>query len=285
MDKNSNFKLTEPIILTFEKEKEDSHLLKKYRRNKNFTIVYKKYILFIFFSIALFISLFYLINWHVENQKNSKLIQTVEQYINTNSSSVEPDTYNGFLSIDFDGLKSINNSCFGWIVINNTDISYPIVKYTNNEYYLNHSFDQSRNSAGWIYADYRNFCDGFDKNLIIYGHNRRDGTMFSPINEICLNEEWYKNEENQIIKLYTETETFFYQIISIYTIKPENYYTTTSFLSDSVYEDFINKIKSRSLYNFRIETSSSDHILTLSTCSNNNSKRTVIHAKKIDALQ
>ena len=57
MDKNSNFKLTEPIILTFEKEKEDSHLLKKYRRNKNFTIVYKK----IYTIYILFDSTFYFI--------------------------------------------------------------------------------------------------------------------------------------------------------------------------------------------------------------------------------
>ncbi|MBQ3415789.1 MAG: class B sortase [Clostridia bacterium] len=79
--------------------------------------------------------------------------------------------------------------------------------------------------------------------------------------------------------------TIDYQIISIYTVTPESYYTTTSFLSNSVYEDFINKIKSRSIYDFGVETSSSDHILTLSTCSNNSSHRTVIHAKKIDALK
>lgn len=73
-----------------------------------------------------------------------------------------------------------------------------------------------------------------------------------------------------------------YQIISIYTVKPEKFYTTTTFLSDSVYEDFINKIKARSIYNFGVETSSTDHLLTLSTCANDNSLRTVIHAKKID---
>lgn len=205
MNKKNDFKLTEPVILTFEKEKEDSHLLKRYRRNKKFRIVYKKYILIIFFSITFFISLFYLIHWNIENQKNSEMLKTVGDYISTKPSSDETNITKSVFSVNFDGLKSINNSCFGWISVNNTNISYPVVKYTNNEYYLNHSFDHSTNSAGWIYSDYRNSCDGFDKNLIIYGHNRKDGTMFNPINEICLDENWYKNKENQIIKLYTES--------------------------------------------------------------------------------
>ena len=205
MNEKKDFKLTEPVILTFEKEKEDSNLLKKYRRNKDFRFVYKKHLLIIFFSITLIISLSYLIHWNIENQKNAQMIQTVGDYLIQKPSSDGTNITNDSFSIDFDGLKSINNSCFGWISVNNTNINYPVVKYTNNEYYLNHSFDKSQNSAGWIYSDYRNTCDGFDKNLIIYGHNRKDGTMFSPMNETCLNENWYKNKENQIIKLYTET--------------------------------------------------------------------------------
>ena len=55
---------------------------------------------------------------------------------------------------------------------------YPVVKGTNNSFYLNHSFDKSNNSAGWIFADYRNKFDNTDKNIVIYGHNMRDGSMF-----------------------------------------------------------------------------------------------------------
>ena len=55
---------------------------------------------------------------------------------------------------------------------------YPVVKGTNNSFYLNHCFDKSNNSAGWIFADYRNKFDNTDKNIVIYGHNMRDGSMF-----------------------------------------------------------------------------------------------------------
>ena len=55
---------------------------------------------------------------------------------------------------------------------------YPVVKGTNNSFYLNHCFDKSNNSAGWSFADYRNKFENTDKNIVIYGHNMRDGSMF-----------------------------------------------------------------------------------------------------------
>lgn len=209
MKKKKDFNLTEEVILTFEREKEDANLLKKYKRNKKFNKVYKKYIILLILSIAFFISLYYIISWHIESKKNNEMIASTKNYISTIKSSSKDDiilnNLSENLSVDFDGLKKINSSCFGWIEIANTEISYPVVKYSNNEYYLSHSFDQSTNSAGWIFADYRNYCNGYDKNLIIYGHNRKDGTMFNPLNKICLQENWYTSKENQIIKLYTET--------------------------------------------------------------------------------
>lgn len=277
MDNNNNFKLTEPVILAFEKEKEDSHLLKKYRKNKKFRSTYKILLLRLVFIIILLYSSFNICSWLINTHKNNKLIEKVNTYVvKDNSSDISTEEF----KIDFDGLYEINNSCFGWIKINNTNISYPIVKYTNNDYYLNHSFDHSSNSSGWIFADYRNACDGYDKNLIIYGHNVKNGTMFNALNN-CTNKEWYSDNNNRIISIYTPTETINYEIFSIYVIAAENYYTTTSFLSDSVFQTFLDTIKSRSIHKFNVDVTSNDHILTLSTCSDSNVNRTVIHAKKV----
>ena len=182
--------------------------------------------------------------------------------------------------IDFDELKSINPSCFAWIIVNGTDISYPIVQYTNNEYYLSHSFDNSSNRCGWIYADYRNTCDGYDKNLIIYGHNRVDNSMFSSLKNI-LNDSWYNNSENLTINFYTPSGLEQYSVFSVYTTKAETYYLTTSFLSDTVYGSFLNELKNRSIHDFNVNLTNTDKILTLSTCANNNAYRIVLHAKKV----
>ena len=95
---------------------------------------------------------------------------------------------------------------------------YPVVKGTNNSFYLNHCFDKSNNSAGWIFADYRNKFGNTDKNIVIYGHNMRDGSMFGSMLNI-LNAKWYENEENTNITLYTDNEKCMYKVFSVYKIE------------------------------------------------------------------
>ena len=157
---------------------------------------------------------------------------------------------------------------------------YPVVKGTNNSFYLNHSFDKSNNSAGWIFADYRNKFDNTDKNIVIYGHNIRDGSMFGSMLNI-LNAKWYENEENTNITLYTENEKCMYKVFSIYKIENEDYYIKTEFKNDNEFEDFIKTLKKRSIKDFNVDVSKDDNILTLSTCANNNKYRVVLHAKKV----
>ncbi len=157
---------------------------------------------------------------------------------------------------------------------------YPVVKGTNNSFYLNHCFDKSNNSAGWIFADYRNKFDNTDKNIVIYGHNIRDGSMFGSMLDI-LNAKWYENEENTNITLYTENEKCMYKVFSIYKIENEDYYIKTEFKNDNEFEDFIKTLKKRSIKDFNVDVSKDDNILTLSTCANNNKYRVVLHAKKV----
>ncbi len=157
---------------------------------------------------------------------------------------------------------------------------YPVVKGTNNSFYLNHCFDKSNNSAGWIFADYRNKFDNTDKNIVIYGHNIRDGSMFGSMLNI-LNAKWYENEENTNITLYTENEKCIYKVFSVYKIKNEDYYIKTEFKNDNEFEGFIKNLKKRSIKDFNVDVSKDDNILTLSTCANNNKYRVVLHAKKV----
>lgn len=157
---------------------------------------------------------------------------------------------------------------------------YPVVKGTNNSFYLNHCFDKSNNSAGWIFADYKNKFDNTDKNIVIYGHNMRDGSMFGSMLNI-LDAKWYENEENTNITLYTENEKCIYKVFSIYKIENEDYYIKTEFKNDNEFEEFVKNLKKRSIKDFNVDVSKDDNILTLSTCANNNKYRVVLHAKKV----
>ena len=87
-------------------------------------------------------------------------------------------------------------------------------------FYLKHSFDKSNNSAGWIFADYRNKFDGTDKNIIIYGHNMKDNSMFGRLKSV-ISEDWYNNEDNKYITLITENEIQIYEVFSVYQIEKE----------------------------------------------------------------
>ena len=243
----------------------------------------KKRILNIAIYLILFLILicsgFKLYFWYKDKKNNDETIEQLKN--NVKLEKIKNDNSNNEKYIvDFKKLKSENNDVAAYIKVNNTNIEYPIVKTSNNNFYLNHSFDKSKNSRGWIFADYKNKFDNTDKNIVIYGHNMRDGSMFGSLKNI-LKEEWYNNSENIKIILTTENEEIFYEVFSVYKIETEDYYIKTDFSTDSEYHKFLNIIKDRSIKNFNVKVNTSDKILTLSTCANNNKYRVVLHAKKI----
>lgn len=184
------------------------------------------------------------------------------------------------ISVDFDELKKINSDTKGWIYVNNTNVNYPFVQSGDNEFYLNHSYDKSYNVAGWLFADYKSDFYKFLKNTVIYGHGRVDQVMFGSLEKV-LDESWYTNKENQIIKLSTPEKNTLWQIVSIYTIPSESYYLTHTFENDESYQKFIDTMLSRSVYDFGINVTTKDKLLTLSTCLDYNGNRIVIQAKLI----
>lgn len=176
---------------------------------------------------------------------------------------------------DFKNLKKINSEFVAWLTVPDTSISYPVVKHKDNDYYLNHSFDKSYNIGGWIFMDYRNSTNFTDQNTIIYGHDSYSTTMFGTLKNI-LNKNWYT--KNKTITLETGSKKITAEIISIYTVDNTNDYIQVVF-SEKEFEEFLNKIVSRSIYNFQNKPTSNDKIITLSTCYKDSKKRLVLHAK------
>lgn len=243
----------------------------------------KKRILNIAIYLILFLILicsgFKLYFWYKDKKNNDETTEQLKN--NVKLEKIKKDNSNNEKYIvDFKKLKSGNSDVVAYIKVNNTNIEYPIVKTSNNNFYLNHSFDKSKNSRGWIFADYKNKFDNTDKNIVIYGHNMRDESMFGSLKNI-LNEEWYNNAENKNITFLTEKENYIYKVFSIYKIESEDYYIKTNFKNDEDYEKFLNTIKNRSIKNFDINLNINDKIITLSTCANNNKYRIVLHAKKL----
>lgn len=256
-------------------------------------------ILLIFFLLITCCSVYKLLDWNQDNNNTSKMLEEISKVVEVVETEDDENTelinepeeeekevsdywyYIKFplLDVDFSQLKEKNSDTVGWINVNNTNINYPYVQSKDNKYYLTHSFDKSYNEAGWVFMDYRNNSDLDNKNTILYAHSRLDKTMFGSLSKV-LKSNWYTNKDNHIIRLSTETENTLWQIFSVYKIEEESYYITTDFNNNEEYTNFLNTLKSRSLYNFNISLTSEDRILTLSTCYDD-TRRTVVHAKLI----
>lgn len=246
------------------------------KKSKVINIIILLLLLLVFFSMLIY-SLKEIISWYINNNETNKIKEEMASFIT--KENIQEDATEEKYNIDFNSIKEKNEDAIGLLKVNGTDIEYIVVKGNDNKYYLNHSFNKIYNKAGWIFADYRNKIDGTDKNLIIYGHNRRNDSMFGTLQNV-LKEEWYKNEENRKIIFITENNSYVYETFSVYQIEAQDDYIKTNF-SEEEYSGFIEMIKARSIYNFDIEILSTDNILTLSTCANDNRYRVVLHAKQL----
>ena len=185
--------------------------------------------------------------------------------------------YIPFINVNLEELKQENLDTVGWIKVPNTKINYPFVQTIDNEYYLNHSFYKKKNSAGWVFLDYRNNFQTLDKNNILYAHGRLNNTMFGSLKKV-IEPEWYQEQNNRYIQISSIYSNTVWEVFSVYTIKPENYYLKTKFNTDEDFQNFYQELKNRSVTNFNTEINPTDKILTLSSCYNDE-LRVVLHAK------
>ena len=242
-------------------------------KKKLFNVVMR--IIELIFLILLVYSSINIFKWYNNNKENKQIINEIAESVTINQETNEEKKY----KINFEELKQKNSDTVAWLKIENTNIEFPIVQANNNSYYLTHNFDKEYNVAGWIFADYKNKLDGTDRNIVVYGHNMRNNSMFGSLKDV-ITEEWYNNEENKYITFVTENEYQTYQVFSVYQIKTEDYYIKTEFKSNE-FTEFIDTITKRSKKDFGINVSKEDTILTLSTCANNNKYRVVLHSVRV----
>lgn len=253
------------------------------------------FIIFILlFSSIILINLKTILNWEKDNQEIKEIETNIEEEIEIEIIEEEGEIINPpkvkesdywlyikvpFQNVDLEALKEKNNDTVGFINVKNTNINYPIVQATNNDYYLNHAYDKSYNEAGWVFMDYRN--NNFnDFNTIIYGHGRLNKTVFGSLKDL-LKESWQSNKDNYTLTISSLTMNYVYQIFSIYTIDAESYYIKTEFDTNEDKQDWITEMNNRNTSIIYSPANINDKIITLSTCLNNDNGRVVVHAKLI----
>lgn len=184
--------------------------------------------------------------------------------------------------VDFEALKAMNGDAKGWITVGGTKINYPVVQTTDNEYYLKHTFKKEKNAAGAIFIE-EAVSEGMEgKNVIVYGHNMKNGSMFGTLSS-------YKNasfaKAHPSFVVYTENGTYEYAVFAAFMTTAVSDAYTYGFASSESFLDYISRMKENSFYDMGVEVFAEDKIMTLSTCSGSTEERFVVLAKRMGKME
>ena len=183
--------------------------------------------------------------------------------------------------VDFEALRENGPDIIGWLSLPDTAINYPVTQTDNNEYYLHHLYDGTYNKVGCLFADYENQADFSDRNTIIYGHNMRDGSMFAALNEY--GGQGYYDGHPQMY-LVTPDGGYVMEVFSAFEAKPAESGSDTSpwrlsWKDDGAYTTWLSEMADRSVIETDVTVTSSDKVLTLSTCTPGGKSRFIVMGK------
>ena len=174
-------------------------------------------------------------------------------------------------------LVSQNSDCIGWLSIENTAVDYPVMHTPDwPQKYLRRNFYQQYSDSGVPFLDYR--CTLDSDNLIIFGHNMRNGTMFSALKD-------YLNDghpaSHPMILLETEDGTHEFTIFAVACVdKLDSWYNFINAESEDDFNEAVQRIIQTAYYTNGDIPEYGDRLLTLSTCyGSTKSSRLIIIAR------
>ena len=201
-----------------------------------------------------------------ENAENKVVHKNVE-HVNV------PTTFNK--EVSFQNLHNENNDYLFWLYIPNTKIDYPVMMSRDNKDYLHSSFYKEKLYAGTLFIDALSSKRENQDNLIIYGHNMKDGSMFGTLKK--WRSEKYFNA-HKLIEIYTEKEKRVYLIFAVREVSSNMdllHYKLDGFTN----EEYIQDARNNNIHFREFEDQyKNNQIMTLSTCMSNDAKRLIINA-------
>lgn len=183
----------------------------------------------------------------------------------------------------FNLLLDENEDIRGYIKMSESTIKYPVVQGIDNKFYLERNIYGDKTVSASIFMDYRNNVDVLDDNTIIYGHNLNT-TMFNDL-DFFVDEETREDfyEANGIFRFDTVYNYMQWEVYSAYVVNVNDFnYLTTNFSDVASHRAFLDETIERSAVDWGIAVTTSDTVLTLSTCNHwYGNSRTVVHARLI----
>lgn len=250
------------------------------KKNTKFKKIILILITIIFITCIIYISVYF-----YNSYKDKNINDNILNNVNVDSTKVTEQKTERMLQLE--GLQKENSEIIGWLEIEGTNINYPVLQGTDNEFYMKNNYKKEKSKNGSIFLDKSYNWDIPSSNLLVYGHNNKNGTMFQDLLKYK-KEDFYK--EHTKIKFTTNKEDSVYEIMSVfysrvYYKNEKNvfrYYYFVNAENEQEYNDFVNNAKKASIYDTGITAEYGEQLLTLSTCSyHTEDGRFVVVAKKI----
>ena len=190
-------------------------------------------------------------------------------------------TGNDFLP-QYRALYTQNSDLAGWIQIDGTSINYPVMQSKQDpDFYLKHNFEKADSPHGCPYVQANCDLQTPSDNILVYGHNMKDGTMFSDLLQYKRESFW---EQHRIIRFDTLTVQAEYTVMAVFRGEAENLFAYYQFADAETPQEFaayVDACKDASLYETGVTAAYGDKLITLSTCDDSGkNSRVVVVAKR-----
>ena len=250
----------------------------------------KQIIIKVFFLVSLtvlIISSVYLANYFLTANRQDSIINDSREIwhsaLNDSADAVNKP------SEDVNALMLKENSDYkGWITISNTKVDNPIYQTDNNDFYLNHNQQKKKSAYGALFFDHNNIIteNKTDSNLVIYGHNMINGSMFGTLKKFKSLDFYKANPTIEFSTLYKKSTYKIYAIFVLNASKADDSgyiynISRNNFLNDDDFNSWVNEAYERSIINTGVDVELGDNIITLVTCVNDfDDARLVIMARE-----
>ena len=259
-------------------------MMKKESKRK---VIY--FLIYTILTILITLSIIYIINIFLDKKQaiqESKLLDKIEINENQVNETITEEIVNESTQENIEEiinqenerilkvqkLQEENPDIVGWLEIEGTSINYPVLQGDDNEYYMTHNYKKQKSKNGSIFLTKDYNWSIPSSNLLIYGHNLSNGTMFQELLKYE-KEDFYK--KHPIIRFTTNNEDAEYEIISafksrVYYKSEKNvfrYYYFVNAKTEAEYNEFVQNAKKASLYNIDKTAQYGEQLITLSTCS------------------
>ena len=169
-------------------------------------------------------------------------------------------------TLDLDALRRTNPDVLGWISIPGTQLDYPVLQSEDNQYYLTHTWEKQRNSAGSVFLECQLSGDFSEFNTILYGHNMKNGSMFGSLRQYRTQSHY---EANPHIYM-TDGETIRrYEIFAAFEAEVTGYTYRLDINTPEKKQALLDYSLARSVIDAEAVPTPEDAVITLSTCTGN----------------